>query len=27
MEEGFEALYHRVLIEAGLLPAPRNQGP
>jgi ADP-ribose pyrophosphatase YjhB (NUDIX family) len=24
IEEGFEALYHRVLIEVGLLPAPRN---
>jgi ADP-ribose pyrophosphatase YjhB (NUDIX family) len=25
IEEGFEALYHRVLIEAGLLPDARNQ--
>jgi ADP-ribose pyrophosphatase YjhB (NUDIX family) len=27
IEEGFEAFFHRVLIEAGLLPAARHHGP
>jgi ADP-ribose pyrophosphatase YjhB (NUDIX family) len=27
IEEGFEPLYHRVLIESGIVPDARNQGP
>jgi hypothetical protein len=27
IEEGFDAFYHRVLIEARLLPAGLNQSP